>query len=90
MIHASSPTAATTAATSSAFSGACVVEASPVVPLSTRPSWPVATRCRASWTAAPTSIAPSAVNGVTIAVSTAPNGRAGVAVRGMGSRYRDG
>ena len=65
-------------------------DASPVVPLSTSPSWPWSTRCLASCTAPARSTAPSAVIGVTIAVSTDPNGRVGVEMRGMGPRYRPG
>ena len=74
---ARSPTAATTARTSSAFSSSVVVGLSPVVPLTTSPSLPSSTRCAASSSARFRSSAPSASNGVTMAVSTRPNGRPG-------------
>src|SRR5450830_1939151 len=82
-IVARAPTASTTARTRSDFSGACVVGDSPVVPLITSPSCPWSTRYSARRTAAAKSTAPSSVIGVTIAVSTAPNGRTGVTDDGM-------
>src|SRR6266496_1776013 len=80
---ARSPTASTTARTSSAFSASVVVGPSPVVPLTTRPSLPSSTRCSASSCARFRSSAPSASKGVAIAVSTRPNGRPGAAVGGL-------
>src|SRR5688572_33148519 len=54
-----------------------VVGASPVVPLTTRPSLPWSARWTATLATPSRSTLPSAVNGVTIAVSTRPNGAAG-------------
>ena len=66
------------------FSASLVVGDSPVVPLTTRPSLPASTRWAASRWAPSRSRAPSAVNGVTIAVSIRPKGALGVEVGAMG------
>ena len=73
-------------AATASFSASVVVGDSPVVPLTTSPSLPRSTRSAASAAAASTSSAPSRVNGVTIAVSTRPNGCRGVEVAAMASR----
>ena len=82
---ARSPTASSTARTSCAFSASLVVGDSPVVPLTTRPSLPASTRWVASRCAPSRSSAPSAVNGVTMAVRTRPKGVCGVEVGAMGN-----
>ena len=71
--------------TSSAFSASLVVGDSPVVPLTIRPSLPASTRWVASRWAPSRSSAPSAVNGVTMAVRTRPKGVCGVEVGAMGT-----
>ena len=81
----------TTARISSDFSASVVVGPSPVVPLTTSPSLPRSTRWVASSSARARSSRPSASKGVTIAVSTRPNGRPGLrgpaGVGLMGRRY---
>src|SRR5215207_4707828 len=70
MMVAPSPTSSRTASSSLSFSSSDRVGASPVVPATTSPCEPFSTRWRASRRAAPRSSAPSASNGVTIAVIT--------------------
>ncbi len=72
-----SPTAEMTARRISPSSATEVVGASPVVPLTTMPSLPWSARWVATLATPSRSTLPSAVNGVTIAVSTRPNGAAG-------------
>ena len=76
MVHRS-PTASMTARRISPSSATEVVGASPVVPLTTMPSLPWSTRWVATRATPSRSTPPSAVNGVTIAVSTRPKGAAG-------------
>ena len=75
------PTVLRTTLMISSFSEDLVVGASPVVPLTTMPSWPVATKWAASVSIPAQSIAPSFVKGVTIAVRRRPNGAAVVISR---------
>src|SRR5690349_11642575 len=82
---ARSPTASTTARTRSFFSASVVVGDSPVVPLMIRPSLPASTRWTASRCAPSRSSAPSAVNGVIMAVRTRPKGVCGVEIGAMGN-----
>ena len=78
---ARSPTASSTASRTACCSPSLIVGDSPVVPRTTRPSWACrSTRCAASSCAPARSIEPSSASGVTIAVSTRPNGRAGSVV----------
>ena len=72
--RARSPTASSTARTSALFSSSVVVGASPVVPLTTSPVLPESTSCSANRCAPSRSRPPSAVKGVTIAVTTRPKG----------------
>ena len=58
-------------------SGTVVVGDSPVVPLTTTPSWPCSTRWFAIAAVPSRSTAPSSVNAVAIAVSMRPYGAAG-------------
>ena len=75
---ARSPTASMTASRTACCSPSLIVGASPVVPRTTRPSWACRSiRCAASSWAPARSIEPSSASGVTMAVSTRPNGRAG-------------
>src|SRR5690348_7366955 len=75
-IFARSPTAAITAASVSPSSSVVVVGDSPVVPETTRPSWPCSTRWRATFATPSRSTDPSGLKGVTIAVSIRPKGAA--------------
>ena len=70
------PTASRTALSSAVFSSSVVVGDSPVVPLSTRPSQPSATREAAWRRAASRSRPPVAVNGVIMAQRARPKGPA--------------
>jgi hypothetical protein len=68
--------ASTTARIRRSFSASVVVGDSPVVPFNTSASLPCSsTRCWASRAAPSRSSDPSAVNGVTMAVISRPNGR---------------
>ncbi len=70
-------------------SSSVFVADSPVVPLTTRPSWPSSsTRCDASRPTPSTSSDPSSAKGVTIAVSITPKGLLSVVGPGMGQGYR--
>lgn len=75
-----SPTAARTARSSTVFSASVVVGDSPVVPLSTRPSQPSATRAAACLPAASGSSSPDSVNGVIMAQSVRPKGVTGAVI----------
>src|SRR5579884_586452 len=76
--------ASTTARTRMANSSSVRTGASPVVPATTRPSAPLSDCQRARRAAPSTSSRPSSSNGVTMAVTMAPNG----ADADMGSGYR--
>ena len=80
---ARSPTASLTARRISRSSRTVVVGLSPVVPLTTTPSWPCSTRWWAMAAVPSRSTAPSSVNAVAIAVSIRPKGAEDV----MGSGY---
>ena len=72
---ARSPTASTTARRRSSLLGGSVVGDSPVVPETTRPSWPCVDQVRRQRGGRRRGRrAPASVNGVTIAVRTRPNG----------------
>ena len=83
---ARSPTASLTARRMSPVSRTLVVGLSPVVPLTTTPSWPWSTRWAAMAAVPSRSTAPSSVNAVAIAVSIRPKGAEDV----MGSGYSGG
>src|SRR5207342_3398631 len=80
---ARSPTASLTARRRSPVSRTLVVGLSPVVPLTTTPSWPWSTRYAAMAAVPSRSTAPSSVNAVAMAVSIRPKGASVV----MGSGY---
>ena len=90
MTVARSPTASSTTFSEAIFSESRRVGDSPVVPLTTRPSLPASTRWVASRGDSVESTAPSAVKGVTIAVSMWPNGAGLVGSNAMSPRYRPG
>src|SRR4249919_605561 len=71
---ARSPTASLTARRRSPVSRTLVEGLSPVVPLTTTPSWPCSTRWWAMAAVPSRSTAPSSVNAVAIAVSIRPKG----------------
>src|SRR5438128_2651520 len=68
---------------SSIFSSNVRVGTSPVVPVTTRPSLPVSTRCWASRATPSRSTERSSRNGVTMAVRIRPNGALGVLIESV-------
>src|SRR5687768_12626138 len=73
-----SPTASLTACRIRPSSATVVVGDSPVVPLTTTPSWPWSSRWAAMAAVPSRSTSPSSVNAVAIAVNRRPNGAAEV------------